>query len=268
MGRYYLTKGKWLKFDGNQLHAVEEVKDSLARYSMSGQANYWTGHSWPGLEDLSYLGVSGSNVNCDSIEIGDDSTAHTLLMTAAGVATADPVIWRRLGNKAMITSAIKRIRQKRPKIVVVDAHLTEIERSMNQEDFDKYVRSPLKTLVHGVSSLVDLCPQTVFAILSECGRDPISTSDKQQLQGTVGQYQVRSPSSVSTHYVLTNLPKSHLSYIVSPTSDGVGQHLLVLNRLHECLKYSISPSLQQASSYNQELFIDSLFTDVSGKESK
>eukprot|EP00971_Amphidinium_carterae_P159132 3154949-Amphidinium_carterae.1 len=59
---------------------------------------------------------------------------------------------------------------------------------MNQEDFDKYVRSPLKTLLNGVSSLVDLCPQTVFAILAECGRDPISTSDKQQLQGTVGQY--------------------------------------------------------------------------------
>eukprot|EP00971_Amphidinium_carterae_P117185 2321171-Amphidinium_carterae.1 len=90
MGRYYPTKGKWLKFDGNQLHAVEEVKDGLVRYSvtlfvpkylnhltdvhwqelqshgfntsrlhkMSGQANYWTGHSWPGLEDLSYLGVS------------------------------------------------------------------------------------------------------------------------------------------------------------------------------------------------------------------
>eukprot|EP00971_Amphidinium_carterae_P226916 4500728-Amphidinium_carterae.1 len=126
------------------------------------------------------------------------------------------------------------------------------QRSMNQEDFDKHVRSPLKTLVHGVSSLVDFCPQTVFAILSECGRDPISTSDKQQLQGTVGQYRVRSPSNVSTHYVLTNLPKSHLSYIVSPTSAGVGQHLLVLNRLHECLKYSISPTLQQASSYNQE----------------
>eukprot|EP00971_Amphidinium_carterae_P284090 5640444-Amphidinium_carterae.1 len=64
---------------------------------MCGQANYLTGHSWPGLEDLSYLGVSGSNVNCDSIEIGDDSTAHTLLMTAAGVATADPIIWRKLG---------------------------------------------------------------------------------------------------------------------------------------------------------------------------
>eukprot|EP00971_Amphidinium_carterae_P336562 6472989-Amphidinium_carterae.1 len=107
-------------------------------------------------------------------------------MTAAGVATADAVIWRRLGNKAMITSAIKRIRQKRPKIVVVDAHLTEVERSMSQEDFDKHVRSPLKTLLHGVSSLVDLCPQTVFTILSECGRDPISTSDKQQLQGAVG----------------------------------------------------------------------------------
>eukprot|EP00971_Amphidinium_carterae_P174363 3456491-Amphidinium_carterae.1 len=90
MGRYYPTKGKWLKFDGNQLHAAEEVKDNLVRYSvtlfvpkylnhpteghwhelqshgfntsrlhkMSGQANYWTGHSWPGLEDLSYLGVS------------------------------------------------------------------------------------------------------------------------------------------------------------------------------------------------------------------
>eukprot|EP00971_Amphidinium_carterae_P242576 4816231-Amphidinium_carterae.1 len=166
-------------------------------------------------------------------------------MTAAGVATADPVIWRRLGNKAMITSAIKRIRQKRPKIVVADAHLTEIERSMSQEDFDKYVRSPLKT--------------PAWCLFTQCGRDPISTSDKQQLQGSVGQYRVR--SSVSTHYVLTNLPQSHLSYIVSPTSAGVGQHLLVLNRLHECLKYSISPSLQQASSYNQELFIDSLFAD-------
>eukprot|EP00971_Amphidinium_carterae_P350280 6491467-Amphidinium_carterae.1 len=89
-----------------------------------------------------------------------------------------------------------------------------------------------------------------------------------QSQGTIGQYRVKSPSNVSTHYVITNLPKSHLSYTVSPTSDGVGQHLLVLNRLRECLKYSISPSLQQASSYYQELFIDSLFSDISGKESK
>eukprot|EP00971_Amphidinium_carterae_P144527 2863961-Amphidinium_carterae.1 len=84
----------------------------------------------------------------------------------------------------------------------------------------------------------------------------------------MGQYRVRSPSTVSTHYVLTNLPQLHLSYIVSPTSDAVGQHLLVLNRLHECLKYSTSPSLQQPSSYYQELFIDSLFSDVSGRESK
>eukprot|EP00971_Amphidinium_carterae_P061269 1213020-Amphidinium_carterae.1 len=145
----YERRGKWLKFDGNRLHAVEAVKDKGMRYSlrlfapkylnhltdshwqdlqshgfstsrlrkMSGQANYCTGHSWRGLEDLSYLGVSGSNVHCDSIEIGDDSMAHTLLMTAAGVATADPVVWRKLGNKAMIASAIKRIRQKKPKIV-------------------------------------------------------------------------------------------------------------------------------------------------------
>eukprot|EP00971_Amphidinium_carterae_P346684 6488290-Amphidinium_carterae.1 len=95
MGRYYNTKGKWLKFDGNKLHAVEAVKDNLVRYSltlfvpkclnhltdshwqdlqshgfstsrlrkMARQANYCMGHSWPGLEDLSYLGVSGSNVN-------------------------------------------------------------------------------------------------------------------------------------------------------------------------------------------------------------
>eukprot|EP00971_Amphidinium_carterae_P008065 159646-Amphidinium_carterae.1 len=62
--------------------------------------------------------------------------------------------------------------------------------------------------------------------------------------------------------------QSHTCHIVSGTSDGVGQHLLVLNRLHECLKYSISPSLHQASSYYQELFIDSLFQDVSCKESK
>eukprot|EP00971_Amphidinium_carterae_P350281 6491467-Amphidinium_carterae.2 len=176
MGKYHSTKGIWLKFDGNRLHAVEAVKDKGMRYSltlfvpkylnhltdshwqdlqphgfsasrlrkMSGQANYCTGHSWLGLEDLSYLGVSGSNVNCGSIEIGDDSTADTLLMTAAGVATADPVIWRKLGNKAMITSAIKRIRQKKPKVVVVDAHLTETERSTTQEDIDRHVRSPLK----------------------------------------------------------------------------------------------------------------------------
>eukprot|EP00971_Amphidinium_carterae_P297015 5900602-Amphidinium_carterae.1 len=88
----------------------------------------------------------------------------------------------------MITSAIKRIRQKRPKIVVVDAHLTEIERNMSQDDFDKHVRFPLKTFISGVASLVDLCPQTVFAVLSECGRDPISTSDKHQFKGNMGQY--------------------------------------------------------------------------------
>eukprot|EP00971_Amphidinium_carterae_P285508 5668704-Amphidinium_carterae.1 len=82
---------------------------------MSGQANYCSGHSWLGLQDLSYLGVTGSH--CDSIEIDDNSTAHTLLMTAAGAATADAVNWRKLGNQAMITSAIKRIRQKKPKIV-------------------------------------------------------------------------------------------------------------------------------------------------------
>eukprot|EP00971_Amphidinium_carterae_P254396 5050484-Amphidinium_carterae.2 len=80
---------------------------------MAGQATYFAGHAWPGLEDLSYLGVAGPH--CDSIEIGDDSshsTSHTLLMTKAGiyVATADPLNWRKLGNKAMITSAIKRIR--------------------------------------------------------------------------------------------------------------------------------------------------------------
>eukprot|EP00971_Amphidinium_carterae_P227130 4505190-Amphidinium_carterae.1 len=77
-------------------------------------------------------------------------------MTAAGVATADPVVWRKLGNKAMITSAIKRIRQKRPKIVFVDAHLTETERNMSQEDVDRLVRSPQKAMLGGVSSLVDL----------------------------------------------------------------------------------------------------------------
>eukprot|EP00971_Amphidinium_carterae_P059482 1176070-Amphidinium_carterae.1 len=101
-------------------------------------------------------------------------------MTAAGAATADPVIWRRLGNTAMITSAISWIRQKKPKIVVVDAQLTETERNMTQEDFDRYVRSPLKTILHCVSSLVDLCPQTVFAVLSESGRDPISNAQKEK----------------------------------------------------------------------------------------
>eukprot|EP00971_Amphidinium_carterae_P004267 85199-Amphidinium_carterae.1 len=114
------------------LHAVEAVKDKGIRYSLtplfvpkylnhltdghwqelqshgfnttrlrklSGEANYCSGHSWSGLQDLSYLGVTGSQ--CDSIEIGDDSTAHTLLMTGAGVATTDPVNWRKLGNKAI-----------------------------------------------------------------------------------------------------------------------------------------------------------------------
>eukprot|EP00971_Amphidinium_carterae_P013103 258376-Amphidinium_carterae.1 len=59
---------------------------------------------------------------------------------------------------------------------------------MNQEDFDKYVRSPLKTILDGVVSLVDSCPQTVFVVLAECGRDPISASNKQQLKAIMGQY--------------------------------------------------------------------------------
>eukprot|EP00971_Amphidinium_carterae_P350323 6491488-Amphidinium_carterae.2 len=153
-GRYHSTKGKWLKSDGNSLHAVEVVKDKGTRYSltlfvpkylnhlteghwqelqshgfdakhlhkMSGQASYFAGHSWLGLEDLSYLG-------------------------------------------------------------------------------------------------------TVFAVLAECSRDPITSADKTRLtthsHGSVGQYRVRSSSNSTTHYIITNLPHSHLSYIVSPTSDGV-----------------------------------------------
>eukprot|EP00971_Amphidinium_carterae_P080839 1599189-Amphidinium_carterae.1 len=31
MGRDYTAKGKWLKFDGNRLHAVEAVKDNITR---------------------------------------------------------------------------------------------------------------------------------------------------------------------------------------------------------------------------------------------
>eukprot|EP00971_Amphidinium_carterae_P255342 5069168-Amphidinium_carterae.1 len=68
---------------------------------------------------------------------------------------------------------------------------------MSQEDFDRHVRSPLKAMLCGVSSLVDLCPQTVFAVLSESGRDPISNAQTEKLfqsQGFVGQYRVRSPS--------------------------------------------------------------------------
>eukprot|EP00971_Amphidinium_carterae_P254395 5050484-Amphidinium_carterae.1 len=120
---------------------------------------------------------------------------------------------------------------------------------MSQEDFDPHVRTPLKNILQGVSSYVDLCPQTVFAVLSECrlcSRDPISSADKTRLthhlHGSMGQYRVRSSSNSSTHYIINNLPQSHLSYVVSPTSDGVGQHLL-------------------------ELLIDSLFNEVSSAES-
>eukprot|EP00971_Amphidinium_carterae_P107519 2129693-Amphidinium_carterae.1 len=94
-------------------------------------------------------------------------------------------------------------------------------------------RTPLKNILHGVPSDVDVCPQTVFAVLSECTRDPIASADKtrftQHSHGSLGQYRVR---------------------------------------LHECLKYSISPSLQLASSHYQELLMDSLFHEVSSAESK
>eukprot|EP00971_Amphidinium_carterae_P157991 3131673-Amphidinium_carterae.1 len=35
LGKHHSTKGKWLKFDGNRLHAVEAVKDKGIRYSLT-----------------------------------------------------------------------------------------------------------------------------------------------------------------------------------------------------------------------------------------
>eukprot|EP00971_Amphidinium_carterae_P287085 5698936-Amphidinium_carterae.2 len=54
MGRYHSTKGKWLKFDGNQLHAVEAVKDNLTRYSLTlfvpKYLNHLTDRHWQDLQ--------------------------------------------------------------------------------------------------------------------------------------------------------------------------------------------------------------------------
>eukprot|EP00971_Amphidinium_carterae_P228051 4523384-Amphidinium_carterae.2 len=57
-GRYHSTKGEWLKFDGNSLHAVEAVKDKGTRYSLTlfvpKYLNHLTEGHWQELQSHSF----------------------------------------------------------------------------------------------------------------------------------------------------------------------------------------------------------------------